>query len=140
MHNATNRYLHLSVTASVPAYRIWVISNCFKLVSLDGGRFVFPPSTCGGLFDPKDDSRFLKYKEEFVRIYLDLGVQMLTEAEVLGRFVLPSIDSANDSEREDQIRYIRKNWKRNLRDNSEFVERLRQVSFVTVSDGRTART
>ena len=113
--------------------------NSGQLVSLDGGRFVFPPSTCGGLFDPKDDSRFLKYKEEFVRIYLDLGVQMLTEAEVLGRFVLPSIDSANDSEREDQIRYIRKNWKRNLRDNSEFVERLRQVSFVTVNDGRTAR-
>jgi sacsin len=112
-----------------------------QLVSLDvpGGRFIFPPSSCAGLFDPKDDSRFLKHKEQFLPLYLALGVQMLTEADVLGRFLLPTMDSADDKDRAEQIRFIRKNWDRNLSNNPQFIDQLKQVSFVAVADGRTAR-
>jgi hypothetical protein len=112
-----------------------------QLVSLDvpGGRFIIPPSSCGGLFDPKEDSRFLKHKEQFLPLYLALGVQMLTEADVLGRFLLPRMDSADDKDRAEQIRFIRKNWDGKLCNNPQFVEQLKQASFVTVADGRTAR-
>ena len=132
-------------TQKATLQRLEIFETCAgssaQLVSLDipGGRFIFPPNACGGLFDPKDDSRFLKHKEQFLPLYLALGVAMLTEAEVLGRFLLPTMDSADAKDRADQIRYICKNWERSLCNNEPFVEQLKEVSFVAVADGRTAR-
>ena len=113
-----------------------------KFVALDAGdlaRFTFQPSLCGGLFEPTDDDRFLKYKEEFANLYKCLGVQLLSEADILGRFLLPTIDSAGQGDKNDQIQYVRRHWDRSLKKNQEFVDRMKQVSFVTVADGRTAR-
>ena len=44
---------------------------------------------------------------------------------------------AND--RKDQIQYIRRNWDKTLNTNAEFVNKLKEVSFVATAAGHTAR-
>jgi hypothetical protein len=112
------------------------------LLAIDGpsaGSFTFQPSLAGGLFKPEGDDRFLRYRPEHVALYQALGVEVLGEAELFARFMLPALDGADAADRHEQIRYIRRHWSRTLSQNEAFVARLGQVAFVATADGRAAR-
>ena len=58
-------------------------------------------------------------------------MELLSEADLLGRFMLPDIGRAGGESQAEQLHFIRGRWP-TLRDDQRFVERLQQVSFVPV--------
>ena len=115
----------LEVIRSFPVFAT-VVGEWTDLTS---GEYVTCPPGVAFAETLRSFSGLLEFKDDARDFYKALGVPELADADVLARFIVPSLEQMNASGRTAALTYLRRHWPR-LKDSEPLCDALKSARFV----------